>query len=185
MSDFKSPIVSLNSSLEGAPILVGLMGAGKTSLGKVLARKLGFAFVDSDHEIENQTGVRIADIFEIEGEAAFRAREHKALAQLINQPNMVLATGGGIVLLPENRVLLKAHRPVIYLRALPEKLWERTRHDRTRPLLQTADPKAKLRQLYAERDPLYREVATHVFETGEQSLEQLAERVLNALQSHP
>ena len=171
--------------LDSSPILVGLMGAGKTTLGKVLARKLGFVFVDSDHEIESQTGVRIADIFEIEGEAAFRVREHKMLTQLISQPNIVLATGGGIVLLTENRTLLKAHRPVIYLCAQPEKLWERTRHDRARPLLQTADPKAKLRQLYAERDPLYREVASHVFETGEQSLEQLADQVLNALQLHP
>ena len=174
-----------NISLAASPILVGLMGAGKTTLGKVLARKLGYAFIDSDHEIEAQTGARIAHIFEIEGEASFRQREQRMLEQLVQRPQTVLATGGGVVLLPENRTLLKAHPPVIYLCASPEKLWERTRHDRSRPLLQTEDPSARLQQLYAERDPLYREVASHVFETGEQSLEQLAEQVLNALQSSP
>ncbi len=166
-----------------SPVLIGMMGAGKTTLGKVLARRLGFAFVDSDHEIEAQTGVRIADIFEIEGEAAFRAREHKALVQLIDKPEIVLATGGGMVLMAENRALLQTHRPVIYLHAKPQRLWERTRHDRARPLLQTENPKARLEQIYTERDPLYREVASHIFETGEQSLDQLAEKVLNALQS--
>lgn len=164
-------------------ILVGLMGAGKTTLGKVLARKLGYVFVDSDHEIEAHTGVRIADIFEIEGEASFRQREHKMLEHLLQHTNMVLATGGGAVLLPENRTLLKMQKCVIYLHATPIKLWERTRHDRARPLLQTMDPAAKLEWLYRQRDPLYREIASHIFETCDQSIEQLANQVLNAVKS--
>jgi shikimate kinase len=157
--------------------LVGLMGAGKTSVGKLLARRLGKTFRDCDHEIERATGVRIPVIFEIEGEAGFRARETRMLSELVQCADVVLATGGGAVLSQENRSLLAEHGRVVYLRASAHDLWQRTRHDRNRPLLQTADPLARLAELYAERDPLYREIADIVVDTGSQSLTALAHRL--------
>lgn len=149
--------------------LVGLMGAGKTTVGKLLAKQLGKTFIDADHEIEARTGVRIPVIFEIEGEAGFRKREEAVIAELAARANIVLGTGGGAVLSPHTRELLRTHGTVVYLRGTPEQLFERTRHDRNRPLLQTADPLAKLRTLFAERDPLYREVADLVVDTGRQN----------------
>jgi shikimate kinase len=157
--------------------LVGLMGAGKTSVGKLLARRLGKAFYDSDLEIEHATGVRVPVIFDIEGEAGFRARERKILAHLVQRSSVVLATGGGVVLSELNRKLLKQHGTVIYLCASPQDLWRRTRHDRNRPLLQTSDPLAKLAALYRERDPLYREIADLIVDTGSQSVSALAYRL--------
>lgn len=148
--------------------LVGLMGAGKTTVGRLLAKHYGCRFVDSDHEIEARTGVKIPVIFEIEGEAGFRAREEAMIAELAALSGIVLATGGGAVLSPANREQLRAHGLVVYLRGSPEHLYERTRHDRNRPLLQTADPLEKLRELYRQRDPLYREVADVVIDTGRQ-----------------
>lgn len=139
--------------------LVGLMGAGKTTIGRVLAKRLGLAFVDSDHEIEARTGVRIPTIFEIEGEDGFRKREAQVILDLARTGGQVVATGGGAVLRQENRENLKASGLVIYLDVPPQALWERTRHDKNRPLLQVGDPLQKLRTLYAQRDPLYREVA--------------------------
>lgn len=170
--------------VRGNVILVGLMGAGKTSVGKVLARLLGKDFLDSDHEIERATGVRIPVIFEIEGEAGFRAREHKMLANLVERQNILLATGGGAVLLPENRALLRNGGTVIYLRAPVKSLLRRTQRDRTRPLLRVADPAAKLGELYALRDPLYREVAHLVVDTGNQSVRSLAAQIETQLKSH-
>ena len=161
--------------------LVGLMGAGKTSVGKLIARRLGKTFYDCDHEIESATGVRIPLIFEIEGESGFRQREAKMLADLVQRRNIVLATGGGAVLGEENRRALTGHGTVVYLRASPHDLWQRTRHDRNRPLLQTEDPLAKLTELYGERDPLYREVANIVIDTGSQSLSSLAHRLEHRL----
>lgn len=157
--------------------LVGLMGAGKTSLGRLLARRLGKKFYDTDHEIERATGVKIPVIFDIEGEAGFRARESKMLAELVRLHGIVLATGGGIVLAEANRRALAAGGTTVYLRATPEDLWARTRHDKNRPLLQTPDPLGKLRELFLERDPLYRDVAAYVVDTGSQSLVSLAGRV--------
>lgn len=157
--------------------LIGLMGAGKTSVGKLLARRLGKTFYDSDHEIERTTGVRIPVIFEIEGEAGFRSRETRMLAELASAPNVVLATGGGAVLAEENRQLLTSHGTVVYLRAAPHDLWQRTRHDRNRPLLQTANPLAKLTELFSERDALYREIADVIVDTGNQSVSSLAHRL--------
>jgi shikimate kinase len=161
----------------GNIILVGLMGAGKTSVGKVLAKLLGKEFVDSDHEIERATGVRIPVIFEIEGEAGFRAREHKMLAELVARDNVLLATGGGAVLLADNRELLRNGGTVIYLRAPVKSLLRRTQRDRTRPLLQVADPAAKLNELYVQRDPLYRDVAHYIVDTGNQSVRTLAAQI--------
>lgn len=144
--------------------LVGLMGAGKTTVGKALARRLGWQFIDSDHEIEVRTGVSIPTIFEIEGEAGFRARETQVLRELTSLRNVVLATGGGIVLAAENREQLRNNGLVAFLDVPPAQLYERTRHDRKRPLLQVADPLQRLRDLYVERLPLYREVADVVID---------------------
>jgi shikimate kinase len=150
--------------------LVGLMGAGKTTVGRVLAKHYGCVFHDSDHEIEARTGVKIPVIFEIEGEAGFRKREEAVIAELTAMSGIVLATGGGAVLSPVTRDNLRKRGVVIYLRGAPEHLYERTRHDRNRPLLQTENPLARLRELYQERDPLYREVADIVVDTGRQSV---------------
>ena len=139
--------------------LVGLMGAGKTTIGRQLARRLGRRFYDSDHEIVARTGVPIPTIFEIEGEEGFRRRESQTIAELTATSDIVLATGGGVVLNPENRRLLHETGWVVYLNVPPGKLYERTRHDRNRPLLRVEDPLGKLEELHALRDPLYREAA--------------------------
>lgn len=163
-------------------ILVGLMGAGKTTVGRAVARRLGRQFYDSDHEIEARTGVRIPIIFEHEGEAGFRMREAQAIDELTLRSGIVLATGGGAVLREENRERLKARGTVVYLRANPHDLWLRTRRDRNRPLLQTSDPRARLEQLFQERDALYREVATFIIETGRPSVNALVNMVLMQLE---
>ena len=157
--------------------LVGLLGAGKTSVGKMLAKRLGKTFHDSDHVIEARTGVRIPVIFEIEGEAGFRARESAVIDELTALDNIVLATGGGAVLAPANRDALRGRGTVVYLRASVDELWNRTRHDRNRPLLQTQDPRGRLAELHEQRDPLYREVAHIVLDTGTQSLKSLIGRL--------
>ena len=150
--------------------LVGLMGAGKTTVGRILSKRYNKAFHDSDHEIEARCGVKIPVIFEIESEAGFRKREEIVVAELTALSNVVVATGGGAILSVANRELLKARGVVIYLRGSPEHLYERTRHDRNRPLLQTADPLARLRELYRERDPFYREAADIIVDTNRQSV---------------
>ncbi len=157
--------------------LVGLMGAGKTSVGRMLARRIHRDFYDADAEIEKTTGVKIPVIFDIEGESGFRAREEKMIEKLTALQGIVLATGGGAVLSPSNRARLKKHGRVIYLRASPEDLWRRTRRDRNRPLLQTANPLARLRDLHAQRDPLYTEVADLVVDTGAQSVGTLTSQI--------
>jgi len=157
--------------------LVGLMGAGKTSVGKLLAKRLGKDFYDCDQEIEDATGVKIAVIFEIEGEAGFRARESKMLVELANRANVLIATGGGAVLSACNRKLLADRGIVVYLRAAPLDLWRRTRYDKQRPLLKTEDRMARFEQLFAERDPLYLEIADIIVDTGSQSVGALASRL--------
>ncbi len=161
--------------------LVGLMGAGKTTVGKLIAKQTGKAFHDSDVEIKCKTGVSIAHIFEVEGEAGFRARETAAIMELVRLENIVLATGGGAVLSAENRVLLKKNGTVIYLRATVNELWARTRNDRNRPLLQTGNPQAKLAELYEIRDPLYREVADLIVDTSRQNVNFLVNQILQKL----
>lgn len=161
---------------------VGLMGAGKTTVGRAVARRLDRPFFDSDHEIEARTGARIPVIFELEGEAGFREREAQVIAELSSREAIVLATGGGAVLRPDNRELLHTRGIVVYLRANPHDLWLRTRKDKNRPLLQTDDPKAKLEALYDIRDPLYRECAHFVVETGRPSVNGLVNMVLMQLE---
>lgn len=163
--------------------LVGLMGAGKTSVGRMLARRLHKDFYDADAEIERTTGVKIPVIFDIEGESGFRAREEKVIERLTALHDIVLATGGGAILSPANRARFKQHGRVIYLRAAPEDLWRRTRRDRNRPLLQTANPLAKLKELHAQRDPFYAEVADLVVNTGAQSVGTLTSHIQQLLAS--
>lgn len=142
------------------------MGAGKTTVGKLLAKHLHKTFIDCDHELEHRTGVKIPLIFELEGEAGFRDREAALIRELAQRQDIILATGGGAVLRQGNREVLARHGMVIYLNASVDHLYERTRHDKNRPLLQTADPRAKLAELYQQRDPLYREIADIVVTSG-------------------
>lgn len=147
-------------------ILVGMMGAGKTTVGREYARRHNLRFVDCDQELEARTGVRVSTIFEIEGEEGFRRRECLLLEELSAEHDLVLATGGGIVLNAANRQILKARGFVVYLNVAPRILWERTRHDRNRPLLQVANPRERIESLHLQRDPLYREVAAAMIEGG-------------------
>lgn len=161
--------------------LIGLMGAGKTTIGRQLAQTLGKEFIDSDHDIESRTGVNIPLIFELEGERGFREREAAVIDELTARDNVVLATGGGAVLYEENRQHLKERGTVIYLQASVEQLLERTRKDRNRPLLQTADPEARLQALLTEREPLYLELADLVVRTGQGSVRGVVESILQKL----
>ncbi|WP_373896742.1 bifunctional shikimate kinase/3-dehydroquinate synthase AroKB [uncultured Massilia sp.] len=157
------------------------MGAGKTTIGRQIARKLGKRFVDSDHEIEARTGATIPWIFEIEGEASFRRREADVIRDLSSQDDLVLATGGGAVLNPASRALLAERGTVIYLRASIGSILQRTSHDKNRPLLQTADPRARLEELFAQRDPLYREIADLVIDTGRPNVQSMVQTILDQL----
>ena len=169
------------NSKEKNVYLVGLMGAGKTTIGRSLAKRLELDFVDSDREVEVRTGVSIPTIFEIEGEEGFRKREARVIADLSVISGQVVATGGGVVLHAANRSVMVSSGFVVYLNVPPYTLWERTRHDRNRPLLQVEDPLLKLKELYAQRDPFYREVADLVIEGGRKNahgvLELIAEKV--------
>lgn len=169
------------NSREKNVYLVGLMGAGKTTIGRSLAKRLELDFVDSDREIEARTGVSIPTIFEIEGEEGFRKREAQVIADLSVVSGQVVATGGGVVLRAENRTAMASSGYVIYLNVPPNTLWERTRHDRNRPLLQVENPLLKLKELYAQRDPYYREVADLVIDGGRTNahsvLQLIAEKV--------
>lgn len=171
-----------DSAIPGNIFLVGMMGAGKTSVGRVLAKRLNKAFYDSDHVIEERTGVKIPVIFEIEGEPGFRHRESAIIEELTAMDDVVIATGGGVVLAKENRENLRARGTVVYLRASVKDLLNRTRHDKNRPLLQTADPRARLNELFEMRDPLYREVAHVTVDTGSQSLATLLNRLHHVLE---
>ena len=157
----------------GNIFLVGMMGAGKTTVGKLLAQHLGKNFIDSDEEIQQRTGVTIPHIFDVEGEAGFRQREVNVVKELVTLNNIVLATGGGVVLNEQSRDALRCNGIVVYLKSAVNDLWQRTRHDRNRPLLQAADPRAKLKELYEQRDPLYTQVADLVMPTGKQNVHSL------------
>ncbi|MGC2167356.1 MAG: shikimate kinase [Gallionella sp.] len=163
---------SLKTS-SGNLILIGMMGSGKTTMGRTLARHLGKNFVDSDQEIQKRTGVNIPYIFDIEGESGFRERETNVLAELVRHNNIVLATGGGAILAEKNRLLLQRTGIVIYLKAAVNDLWHRTHHDKNRPLLQTKDPYGKLTEIYQLRDPIYQQVADIIIQSGKQSVHSL------------
>lgn len=164
---------------------VGLMGAGKTTIGRLLAKHLNMTFYDTDHEIERRTGVNIPLIFEVEGEVGFRKREFLMLEELSQMPNIVLATGGGAVLSQQNREILKKNGTVIYLRANVQELWQRTRNDKNRPLLQNDNPRAKLEQLFSQRDPLYQEVADMIVDTGGQPVSTIVHHIEQLLINNP
>ncbi|MBI1731638.1 MAG: shikimate kinase [Gammaproteobacteria bacterium] len=162
--------------------LVGPMGVGKSSVGRRLASRLGRNFIDCDEELMRRTGVEIGVIFDIEGEDGFRARESKLLLELVKMRGIVLATGGGAVLLPENRAALKHSGTVVYLRAAPELLGRRTARDKKRPLLQDGDRMLRIRELAAQRESLYQEVADCIVDTGEGSVSHSVNLICRALQ---
>ncbi|AEG30853.1 shikimate kinase AroK [Thiomicrospira cyclica] len=161
--------------------LVGPMGAGKSTVGRILAEKLGYDFMDSDHEIEARTGVTIPVIFDIEGEAGFRARETTVIDDITQQPGLVLATGGGAVLSAENRRHLAARGFVVYLRSTLPALIQRTKNDRNRPLLQTENPETVIERLLTERGPLYEGVADLIVDTQQASVFRVVRHIQDQL----
>ena len=163
--------------------LVGMPGSGKSTIGRQLAHRAGVPFIDLDHRLEQTIGTSIRSFFEAEGEARFRDLEALVLADVARPPGgMVLSTGGGAVLRPENRQALRQFGNVLYLRASPEEIYRRVKHDKTRPLLQVGNPMEKLRELYAVRDPLYRETAHYVIETGRPSVSTLVNMIMMQLE---
>ena len=162
--------------------LIGMPGGGKSTVGRHLARRLGEGFVDTDAVIERRIGCPIRTFFEQEGEDRFRDIETEVLEDLIQSAHGVIATGGGIVLRDANRDVLRAHTVCVYLRSTPEELFRRLRHDSKRPLLQVADPLARLRELYQKRDPLYRQAARFIIETGRPSVPALVNMILMQLE---
>lgn len=162
-------------------VLVGPMGAGKSSVGRRLAALRGCDFADTDAEIERRTGVDIAYIFEKEGEGGFRQREQQALADLLQRSDTVLATGGGIVKRRENRRLLMRHNPVVFLHATVDQQYDRVRHARHRPLLDAPDPKQVLQSLFDERERWYRAVANFAVDTDGAKVEQVARDIAQRL----
>jgi shikimate kinase len=163
--------------------LVGPMGAGKSTVGRQLAESLGYEFQDSDQEIQRRTGVDIPTIFEFEGEEGFRNRERQVVEELAQQDGIVPATGGGVVLSPENRQQLAARGFVIYLHCSPEQQYARTARDRNRPLLDTDDPQQRLRELMAEREPIYRQVADMVVSTERRGTSSVVKEIRRRLES--
>ena len=163
-------------------VLVGLPGSGKTTVGRQLARRLHLPFVDSDHAIEERLGCSIREFFEREGEERFRDIESEVLDALTREHRGVLSTGGGSVLRPINRERLQSRGHVFYLRSSPEEVFRRLRHDQNRPLLQVADPLGRLRELFELRDPIYREAAHYVIETGRPSVASLVHKIIMQLE---
>jgi shikimate kinase len=162
----------------GSIFLIGMMGAGKSTVGRMLANALRMQYVDADRELEARSGVSIPTIFEIEGEEAFRRREAALLDELTQLPGIVLATGGGAVLEPETRARLRARGLVIYLKANADEIFRRTRRDRSRPLLQAEDPHARIVELLAQREQLYDEIAHVRVQSGASNPRRLVDRLL-------
>jgi shikimate kinase len=163
-------------------ILIGLPGSGKSTVGRQLARKLNLSFIDSDSEIEHRIGCSIREFFEREGEDSFRDVEQDTIAELVATKQGVLSTGGGCVLRPQNRANLRAGGYVVYLYSQPTEIFQRLRHDRNRPLLQVNDPLQRLKDLFDQRDALYRETAHFVVETGRPSVAALVNMITMQLE---
>ena len=161
--------------------LIGLPGSGKSTIGRQLARKLNLEFVDSDLVIEQRLGCSIREFFEREGEPAFRTIEQEVIDDLTQRSNCVVSTGGGVVLHQTNRDNIKGRCKTVYLHCAPEEIFRRLRHDQNRPLLQVANPLEKLKELYASRDPLYREAAHFVVQTGRPSIAMLVNLIVTQL----
>jgi shikimate kinase len=162
--------------------LIGLMGAGKTTVGKLLATRLQSDWLDSDKVLEHRCGVSINEIFQREGEVNFREREHNLLDELTQQPNLILSTGGGIVLREDNCLMLSTRGTVVYLKASPHELWLRTRYDKSRPLLQGDNPRKKMLDLYGIRHPLYQKIAHITVCTGQPSVREVVDEVQAAVE---
>ena len=160
---------------------VGLMGAGKTTIGKLLAKKLKKTFFDTDHEIEKKLGVKVSVIFELEGEEGFRKRETQMIDELSSKKDIILATGGGAILSEQNRALLKERGKVIYLNAKPQHLVKRMAYDKDRPLLKQGNMLETLNQLYKDRHPLYLNVASFVVDTGQQKTQTIINKIESLL----
>ncbi|MGZ8259036.1 MAG: shikimate kinase [Caldimonas sp.] len=161
--------------------LIGMPASGKSSIGKAVARRLVLPYADCDQSIERRAGCSIAAFFERNGEAAFRDLEAEMLRTLVTDPASVIATGGGVVLRAENRELLRTRTRCVYLRASPELLWRRLRRDRRRPLLQVAEPEQRLRQMSAERGPLYEETAAIVIDTDGLPFDRIVDQVVHRI----
>jgi len=185
MDDPTAPGTATPSASGESIFLIGPMGSGKSAVGKVLARLRGLRFIDSDTEIEKRTGVDIPFIFEKEGEEGFRVREREVLDDLTRLPGIVLATGGGAILLPANREHLAARGIVVYLEASIAQQVERTRHGRQRPLLLNADPEARLAALMQVREPLYRSIARLTVATDRRKVQAVAEQIIAGIEALP
>ena len=163
--------------------LVGMMGSGKSTVGRRLATALGRPFLDADKELESRCGVAISTIFELEGEDGFRRREASMLDQLTHEPGVVLATGGGVVLREENRRCLSERGLVIYLNASASDLWQRLRHDKVRPLLRAPNPRQRIAELIEQRDPLYRDCSHLIVQTGRQPADRVVDEIVRHLEA--
>ncbi len=162
-------------------VLVGLMGAGKSTVGRELASYLGFSFIDTDDELERRMGVTIPVIFDVEGEEGFRLREAKVIADMPDQKNSVISTGGGVVLRSENKEYLKSAGKIVYLSASADILYNRTKNSKKRPLLQKTDIKKTIEKLLSEREDLYRDVADIIIESGKWSPKEMAKKIAERL----
>ena len=161
--------------------LIGLPGCGKSTVGRQLARRLNVPFFDSDQVLEQRLGCSVRDYFEREGESCFRDREETVIDELSQVAEGVLSTGGGAVLRPNNRLHLRQRTHVVYLNSVPDDLYRRLRHDKSRPLLQVADPLGRLRELYTQRAPLYREICHVSMDTGRPSVATLVNLIIQKL----
>ncbi|WP_164658714.1 shikimate kinase [Tropicibacter sp. Alg240-R139] len=166
-------------------VMVGMMGAGKTAVGRALAVRLGVPFLDSDAEIESAANMSIPEIFERDGEPFFRAKESQVIGRLLEDTCCVLSTGGGAFLSPENRAMISERGASVWLKADLDVLWNRVRHKDTRPLLRTSDPRATLRALYEARVPLYAQADLIAVSDGEASIEEMVDRVIEVLKTRP
>ena len=183
MLESSSEMSTRQSIFERPIVLVGMMGAGKSTVGRRLAGRLGCRFMDADRVLEERMGVSIATMFDLEGEAVFRDRESALLAELVNQNVAVLATGGGVVLRDTNRTLLQDRAWVVYLRANAIDLWIRTRRDTSRPLLRGSDARSRITELLTQRAPLYEAVSHCTVDTGRQPVERVVDQILQQFQS--